>query len=624
MCGIAGIFFVDDEPLVDRFANGAVEILAHRGPDDAAVMRLPQGAFVHRRLSILDPTPAGNQPFVSDNGRITLIHNGEVYNYLELREELAALGHRFRTDTDTEVIAAAYAEWGEDAIARFNGIWAFALWDRARNQLLLSRDRLGVKPLYLTRLGNGLAFASEIKALRPIMSSLTPNLSALRDFAIHAWQDHSDATFYEGIEPLPPAHNLLLDTRGPSMRSYWVPPSLSADSDPRPRRLDDETVADFGDLLESAVELQLRSDVSLGSCLSGGLDSASIVATSAKLVAEKLGPHEAAPRIALTASFPGSPEDESALAAEVAARARVQHRLVGMQPRDLIETLDTILAEQDEPFQSASILAQRAVMEAARSEGIKVMLDGQGADELLGGYRHYRYAWLLGLLREHPTAVPRALRSLRGFGVGPAVALRQALLEQGRLGAGGLARYGADARIPSWVGSRLGDAAPMPLRGESAGETGGTPLARQLRRAILATSLPALLRFEDRNSMRFGVEARVPYLDHRLVEAAMRLPDRLRIGPDGTSKVILRRAVSGLVPDSVRLDRRKIGFAVPQETWLAASATDVRAAFQASRAIAEGFFTREGIDALLSRSPSADGGAALWRVLSVERWLRTL
>jgi asparagine synthase (glutamine-hydrolysing) len=624
VCGIAGIFFVDDGPLVDRFANGAVEILAHRGPDDSAVRRFPQGVFVHRRLSILDPTPAGNQPFETDDGRILLIHNGEVYNYLELREELAGLGHRFRTDTDTEVIAAAYAEWGDEAIGRFNGIWAFALWDAARNRLLLSRDRLGVKPLYLIRIGGGIAFASEIKALRPVMSSIAPNLSALRDFALHAWQDHSDATFYEGVEPLPPARNLVWDSAGASMRSYWEPPLPGVDSDPGAVRLDEQLVADFGALLKSAVELQLRSDVPLGSCLSGGLDSASIVAMSAKLVAEKLGPHGTAPRIALTASFPGSAQDESALAGEVASRAGVQHRLVGLQPGDLIETLDMVLAEQDEPFQSASILAQRAVMEAARAEGIKVMLDGQGADELLGGYGHYRYAWLLGLMRGHPTAVPPALRSLRRFGIAPAVALRQALLEQSRLGPSGLARFGGDARVPAWVGPKLRQAAPLPLRGEGGGSAAGSPLARQLRRAALATSLPALLRFEDRNSMRFGVEARVPYLDHRLVEASMRLPDRLKIGRDGTSKVALRRSVSGLVQDSVRLDRRKIGFAVPQQKWLTDSASELRAAFERSRAVDEGVLTRAGVDELIARSPAADGGATLWRALSIERWLTAL
>jgi asparagine synthase (glutamine-hydrolysing) len=623
MCGIAGAFFLRDPARADRFAADAVELLAHRGPDDTGVGRYPEGILVHRRLSILDPTPAGHQPFLSADGSIAVIHNGEIYNYLELREELRGLGDCFATDTDTEVLIAAYRRWGLDAMARFNGIWAFALWDAGIGRLLVSRDRLGVKPMYYTRVDGGIAFASEIKALRPIAPNVPPNLGALRDYAWSGLVDHADATFYGGIDPIPPGTNLVQDSSGFAISPYWTMPANATDADPRPHAADAERIDDFAELLRSAVELQLRSDVPLGSCLSGGLDSASIVTMSSRLVAEQLGPHGAAPRIALTASFPGSPDDETARAALVASRAGVAHRRVTLKPADLLETLDAVLAEQDEPFASASILAQRAVMEAAAAEGIKVMLDGQGADELLAGYPHYRYSWLLGLARHHPTAVPGALRDLRRRGMAPAVALRQAFLDQLRLGRSGRSSLGRESRPPAWMGPELRASASLAPRGQDDRQSVGTPLARHLRRAIVATSLPALLRYEDRSSMRFGVEARVPFLDHRLVEAAVALPDRLRID-HGVTKVVLRRATEGLVPDEIRLDGRKIGFAVPQASWMTASMSAIGASLRDSPAIAGGLLDRHGIDELLATPIEPDGGAGLWRALSIDRWLRGL
>jgi asparagine synthase (glutamine-hydrolysing) len=521
------------------------------------------------------------------------------------------------------VLVASYRRWGADAVARFNGIWAFALWDAGAGRLLMSRDRLGVKPMYYTRVDGGIAFASEVKALLPFMPAARPNLGALRDYVWSGLVDHADATFYDGIDPLPPGTNLLLDRNGVAIERYWMMPDLATDGDPRPQREDADRVEAFAGLLRDAVGLQLRSDVPLGSCLSGGLDSASIVAMSSRLVRERLGPHGAAPRVALTASFPGSPDDETALAALVAAHAGVAHRLFTLEPGDLIDTLDGVLAEQDEPFVSASILAQRAVMEAAAAEGIKVMLDGQGADELLAGYPHYRYAWLLGLARCHPAAVPGALRDLRTAGMAPAVALRQAFLDQLRLGPSGRAPLGRESRPPAWLGPELRRADSLPLRGWDDPPAAGTPLARHLRRAVIATSLPALLRYEDRSSMRFGVEARVPFLDHRLVEAAAALPDRLRID-HGVTKVVLRRAVHGLVPDEIRLDRRKNGFVVPQVAWMAASMPAIRAAFADSPAIAGGMLDRQGVEALLARPLDSDGGGELWRALSIDRWVRRL
>lgn len=622
MCGIGGAVAVHDEAMLAGFADQIISSLAHRGPDDIGIAHFPGGILAHRRLAILDPTPAGHQPYKSRDGRYLIVYNGEVYNYLELRDELIAQGRQFTTDSDTEVILEAYAAWGPAAIERFNGIWAFALWDDAAKQLLLSRDRLGVKPLYLTKLGGGWAFASEIKALRGVASGVEPNLSALRDYATLGLLDHADATFYRGIEPLPPATNMIVGPETERRWRYWTPTALTNDNSPEPRRGDADRIDEFAALFSDAVGLQLRSDVPLGSCLSGGIDSSAIVAISSRLVAGRLGPHATAPRVALTASFPGSQDDETELATLVARSAGVEHRLVNLAPSDLIATLETVLREQDEPFASASILAQRAVMEAARANGIKVMLDGQGADEMLGGYPHYRYAWLLGLLTRHPLAVPGALRELRGYGIPPAVALRQSVLDSLRLRSS-RAPIGRDARLPGWVGPRLRASAPLQLRGWDHPSPSGTPLTRMLHRALTSTSLPALLRYEDRNSMRFGVEARVPYLDHRLVEAALLLPDRLKIR-HGITKVALREAMVDVVPDEVRLQRRKIGFAVPQVAWFESSMPAVRAYLNDSQGVSLGILDRKGLVSLLDVPPSRNGGVDLWRALSIEAWLRNL
>ena len=622
MCGIAGAFFVDDAALVGSFAATAGSLLAHRGPDDEGRYEAPEGVLVHRRLSILDPTPAGHQPFVGANGRFRIIHNGEIYNYLELRDELRGLGHQFSTDTDTEVIAEGLAAWDLEAMSRFNGIWAFAVWDTLARRLILSRDRLGVKPLYLVRSGRGLAFASEIKALA-VFAGREPNLSAVRDYLWHGWTDHSEATFHRWVEPLSPATTLVLDAEGERRHRYWQMADPSTDADPRPSHQDEATLTTFGELLHNAVALQLRSDVAVGSCLSGGLDSATIVTLASRIAATRPSAHRAEARIALTASFPGSVDDETSQAALVATAASVEQIAVAPRSEGLVAVLEELLGEHDEPFLSSSILAQRAVMRAASEQGIKVMLDGQGADELLGGYVHYRFPWLLGLLRGYPRAVPNALRRLRRLGLPPALVLRQALLAQLQLNPSGVAPIGRASRPPMWLGPALRDVAPLPLLGADEPDLKGTPLALHLRRAILSTSLPALLRYEDRSSMRYGVEARVPYLDHRIVDAASKLPDRLKIA-SGVTKIALRELGRGLLPEVVRTDNRKIGFATPQVDWLTSEIAAVRGVLGESVAVRDGWLSSTGVAGILAAAPAADGGQALWRCLSVALWARRL
>jgi len=622
MCGIAGAFFVRDRALIDRFARQATLSLAHRGPDDADRLDLPEGTLVHRRLSILDPSPAGRQPFASSDGRRWVIHNGEIYNYLELRDQLRGLGHVFTTNTDTEVILAAHRQWGVEAVEHFNGIWAFAIWDETSRTLLLSRDRLGVKPLYVTEQSGGTFFASEIKALLPIIATRSPNIGALRDYAWHGLVDHADDTFFAEVRPVPPATCLVVREAATTAWRYWSLEKLASDARPEAQAQDDETVATFGSLLRSAIGLQLRSDVPLGTCLSGGIDSSTIVALSAEHIKRyPAGPHQAAPRVAITASFPGFVDDESARASLMARAAAIDHVVVPLETGDLLETLACLLEEQDEPFISSSVLAQRSVMRAAAAAGVKVMLDGQGADELLGGYPHYRYPWLLGIALTSPGALPRAVRALYRLGISPSVAVRQALLAALQLGPTGVAPIGRASRPPSWIGPVLRRANPLPLRPHGLEARGATPLARHLVRAVLSTSLPALLRYEDRNSMRFAIEARVPYLDHRLVEAAMLLPDRLKIDR-GITKAVLRRAARGAVPDVILNENRKIGFAAPQRSWLDSARPAISALFADSVAVRSGLADPDQLARLAKLRTSPHDDVSLWRAVSLELWLR--
>jgi asparagine synthase (glutamine-hydrolysing) len=278
MCGISGLAAPGTRADAS-VARRMVTALAHRGPDSTGCQDLGGAVLAQQRLSILDPTPSGFQPMASADARHWIVHNGEVYNFLELADELAGIGYQFRTETDTEVILAAYAEWGTACVERFNGIWAFALWDRERERLFLSRDRMGVKPLFYAEHDGGIAFASEIKGLLALPGMRRdPEPAAVRDFLIDELVDHSERTFFSAIRRLPAAHNLVVERDSPQkLERYWGPPDLTEDDAARDGALDDDLVGQFRSLLIDAVALQLRSDVPLGSCLSGGIDSSSIV-----------------------------------------------------------------------------------------------------------------------------------------------------------------------------------------------------------------------------------------------------------------------------------------------------------------------------------------------------------
>jgi asparagine synthase (glutamine-hydrolysing) len=585
-----------------------LECISHRGPDGVRqVIRDGRVGLGHRRLAIIDLSEDASQPMRSDSG-CEVILNGEIYNYLELRAELASGGAAFRTSSDTEVLLAAYDRWGVDCLRRLNGMFAFALYDPSRRTLLLARDRLGEKPLYYHRAGDGtFLFASEIKALLAYPGVMArAEMGSVYRFLRHKLTEQDPATFFEGIASLPPAHYLELgvDDGGEVMQRYWTLDGSA--EDPRPH---DELVAAYRALLEDSIGIRLRADVAVGSSLSGGIDSSAVVGYLA------LGRHLERQHT-FSARFPGWPLDEGRYIADVTALTGARSHEV--EPAPDPTDLERVVWHQDQPFGSLSIYAQWCVMRLAHEHGVTVLLDGQGADETLAGYHFYfgalfRYLARTGrwarLAREmqsfSATHGPARLRSLAFQAMPPAAANR---LRRLRRGPGISASF---ARTHAPVASS-----------RASSERFRTDLDQVLASTLSESVLPGLLRYADRNSMAFGREVRLPYLDHRLVELAFSMPWEMKLSR-GRTKRVLRESMRDYLPDSVRGRKDKIGYMPPQAAWLRGPLREWAEDLLASQRLAE----REWTDAPAIRAMwrsfrdgEDDLNGDIWRFLSVEAW----
>jgi len=597
MCGLCGVVELGrppDRATVERW----VDELAHRGPDGRGIFADEGVCLGHLRLAILDLSDAGLQPM--RDGELQLIHNGEIYNYIELRDELRTKGHTFSTGTDSEVILAAYREWGEECVERFNGMWAFVIWDATRRTLFASRDRLGIKPFYYRVSGDRFSFASEPWPIRGDGA----NLRAVRDYLEQGYLDEGDETFFDDVVRLPPAHSLTFGPNGLRLRRYWSlePAEPPADATAAVRRL-----------VLDAVRLQLRSDVPVGTCLSGGIDSSSI----AVAVAEHGHDHQET----VTAYFDEKGFDERPYARAVVDRTGAEPHWVTFDAADLVSDLPAIVQAQGEPFGSTSICAGWYVMREAKRSGLTVMLDGQGGDEIFGGYRAsfgYRVSDLLRAGR-----VGEAGQELRAFAQvhGPrwaAVALTTPYVpERVRLAARARLR-GASTLVSPEL---RGDASVAP---NGNGTVFPDRLRRQLHVLLTQRGLPELLRYEDRNSMAHSLEARVPLLDHRLVELAFAL-DGSELIREGETKSVLRRALSDLLPPSVASRRDKLGFVTPEARFMRGALGDFAAEVFRSRSFRErGFVDAAAASRRLTRhrQGQVNAGMELWRALNLELWAR--
>jgi asparagine synthase (glutamine-hydrolysing) len=582
VCGIAGLVTAAPEGLDASCVKGITERLGHRGPDDwgyvdwdgretssprAGSSPSTEPAAVrlaHRRLAILDLTAAAHQPMGSGDGRFHLVFNGEIYNYQELRTELEQLGCRFVSAGDTEVLLRAWETWGAAALPRLVGMFAFAMLDTVAGEVHLVRDPFGIKPLYYSAAAGRVWFASEPGALledRRIGRQVQADV--VYEYLRNGMVDRTEATFFAAVRRIPPATHVTVRARDASVTStatFWAPPSEPIDIG------FDEAAANLRELFLDSVRLQLRSDVRIGAALSGGIDSSAIVGAMRAVAGSQLDLHV----VSYMAADPSINEERWARLVAAGTNARMHE--VHLGPADLVRDLDGLIRAQGEPFLSSSIAAQYAVFRRAAEEGITVMLDGQGADELFGGYRSAVGARCSSMLRHGDVAGAARLAVADARAQG---SVREGAWTIGRAVAGlgsartaGVARAFAGQRAaPRWMAAGwFADRGVRPGWPAVAGRR--DVLRARLEAAVTTESLPALLRYEDRNSMAFSVESRVPFLDPRVASFALALPEHHLVGDDGTTKCVLRAAMRGLVPDEV-LDRRdKIGFATPEQRWL--------------------------------------------------------
>lgn len=611
MCGIAGIAAL--RPVNREAVAAMTSLLAHRGPDGDGIWSSADGhiAFGHRRLAVIDTSDGGRQPMTDGRGELTVTFNGEIYNYVELATELRARGAVFRTGTDTEVILEAWRAWGEDCVTRFNGMFAFALFDARTGTVFCARDRFGEKPFYLTAGGGFVAFASEYKALFALAPlAVTPDMGCIVSFLAGspASPDFGPDTPFDGVAQLRPGECLTLDAKTLEIRRriYWAPPAETA----RQAIAFEDAVAEFRRLLTDSVRLRLRSDVPLGSCLSGGLDSGSIYG----LVRDAVG--DGVPYNVFTGRFPGSAADEGAYADEIAKRGNAVRHEVAPDPERLAAELGAFFWHNELPVDSASQYAQWCVFRLAREAGVTVLLDGQGSDEVLGGYEQYFAAYL-------------ASRSAEGADT----ASEEAAIR---------ARYPAALSMRDQAWKRRG---PLPFRklaarmlgrgsdflfGVSAGfarETvrdapGSVSLGAALRRDSHGGFLTTLLRYGDRNSMAHSREVRLPFCDHRILEFALSLPPEHLMG-EAQTKRLLREAMRGVLPEIVRTRWNKQGFVPPIADWLDRGLIDAVAerieapSFRADPVWDAGWWT-----SAVKRYRAGDRALApsLWKVFVADAW----
>ncbi|MEA3029957.1 MAG: hypothetical protein QOG13_1282 [Sphingomonadales bacterium] len=624
MCGIAGIFHPDvPKPVDPARVEAMTDILAHRGPDGSGIWTAPGIGLGHRRLSIIDLSAAAAQPMVVHDGQVAISYNGEIYNFREVRAGLEAKGHRFRTESDTEVILAAWLQWGPDCLSRLNGMFAFALYDAATDALFLARDRLGVKPLFYAELSDGaLVFASELKGLlaHPLIRR-TPSPQAIEDYFAYGYVP-DDASIVEGVKKLAAGHYLLVRRGRPVPRPVqWWDVDFSNTVHRPLKALEEEMVA----RLEAAVRSRMVADVPLGAFLSGGVDSSAVVAFMA----------EASRGAVETCSigFDEADHDETRYAAQVAALFATNHRSRVVASEDF-GLIDTLAEAFDEPFADASALATYRVSELAR-EKVKVSLSGDGADEAFAGYRRYR---LFAAEERVRTLLPGPLGRAAGalgnlypkLDWAPQFLRAKTTLQALGQGSGEAYAHGVGVTPPA-VRRQIFTA---PLHGHSAEERyvramHEAPAKDALSRAQYADLkiwLPGdILTKVDRASMAVSLEAREPLLDHRLVEFAARLPANMRLR-GGTGKWLMKRALASRLPKEI-LHRRKMGFVTPVSAWFRGPLAAEADAIARSAALAEtGWFDAAAIENLVRahKSGRADHGRLLWQLLMLEKSLRRL
>jgi asparagine synthase (glutamine-hydrolysing) len=626
MCGIAG--FVATGGLAPDAARRAIamrDVMRYRGPDGEGLYTDGHAALAHRRLSIVDLS-TGRQPLANEDDTVWTVFNGEIYNHAELRRELRGLGHRYRTNTDTETIVHAFEEWGDECVHRLRGMFAFALWDGRARRLLLVRDRVGIKPLYWALVGNTLLFGSEIKSL--LASGLVvpePNADLVPELLGTRYVS-GERTLFRGINKLLPGHRLVFESGQITIRRYWDVPVGEVDRSPGRR----DVVARFRELLNESIRLRLMSDVPLGMFLSGGIDSSAIAALMAPMLDRPLQ--------TFSVAFADRAFSELDYAREVGRAIGADMHEVVIDDHDFFDALPRLLWHEDEPIAHPSSVPLYFVSELARRH-VKVVLTGEGSDELLAGYGKYpRMVWNWRAGAAYERLMPAAIRSL--------VASRVTTRIPWRLGRYARRSFLATPRTPAamcfdtFAAVPLEDqrrlltpafraAVPAGRAYESSTALFHAPNGRStfLDRVLYAdmkTYLVELLMKQDQMSMAASIESRVPFLDHKLVEFAAGLPAEWKLA-GWTTKRVLREAMVGVLPPSI-LRRPKMGFPVPFGSWMRGRWNAVAADVLLDRRSRDrGIFQTTAVAALLRDHAEGriDGSSRIWSLANLELWFRT-
>ncbi|MBK9590714.1 MAG: asparagine synthase (glutamine-hydrolyzing) [Crocinitomicaceae bacterium] len=570
MCGISGIIQKNNVSVDKTQLEKMNTAIAHRGPDGEGFYYGSNFGLGHRRLAIIDLSQNGHQPMAYQE-HLVITFNGEIYNYLEIREDLRLLGYVFTSNSDTEVILAAYAQWGEECVSRFNGMWAFAIFDKQKNILFCSRDRFGVKPFYFTVADSSFIFGSEIKQIISVTNKSVLNEKIALDYLIVGMEEHTNQTFFADILKLQPSHNLIYDltTHHFEIEQYYQIEKSTLISNLN----EQDSVDKYGAEFRRSILLRLRSDVKVGACLSGGLDSSSVAAIGGEIYKKTANQKF----IAIHAKSSEKDTDESLLAKEVADFCDLDLHIVEPNANDFKSNLDEVIYTQEEPFGSPSVFMQYFVLQKARSMNCIVMLDGQGGDETLLGYEKYYPAYLMslkgiakwkGFMNASKNSKLSRKEVLAYFFYFTRYKLRLKRLKKRHA-------YFKASVLNSYESAELRELAKSYL-----------DISMLQKVEITKTQLPHLLKYEDKNSMRNSVETRLPFLDFQTLETAFSIKSEFKIR-QGWTKYVLRKAVEKKLPEAIVWRKNKLGFNAPEKTWLKNLTREIHDEIQTSPALAK-------------------------------------
>jgi asparagine synthase (glutamine-hydrolysing) len=622
MCGILGSFTTTPVAQLEALHHAGLSAMNHRGPDDQGLdkVEVPSGRVYlgHARLSIIDLSSAGHQPMISDDGRYSLVFNGEIYNYRELKVELQQAGYLFKSDSDTEVLLAAWCSWGAECFTKFTGMFAFVVLDKKLQTLTFARDAFGIKPLFMASAPGSVSFASELPALLKIKDgAVRLNHQRAYDYLVHGDYDTQNSCFIDDVEQLAPGHWAVYDLSTATLHApkrWWNPSVVQSSS------LNfNQAAENLRELFLQSVRYHLRSDVPLGTALSGGVDSSSVVCAIRHVEPD-------APIHTFSFIAKGSPVSEENWVDLVNAHVGAIPHKVLVDPFELARDLDDMIVAQGEPYGSTSIYAQYRVFQLAKANGVTVTLDGQGADELLAGYRGYPGKRVRSLLEMGDFS--GAVRFLREWSKWPdrplSVGIKAAVAEftNGPIYQALRTLNGGQA-LPSWLNAKALENAGVKVgypRILAEHAPRGRRLMAELANASSRYGLPGLLRHADRNSMRFSVESRVPFLTTDLAQFLFSLPESYLVSPQGETKSVFKAAMRGIVPDAI-LDRRdKIGFATPEQEWLIQLAPQARRWLQDSEPLS--WLNKQAMldefDAIIAGKVPFSWQA--WRFINFTRW----